>query len=59
MAMNAYCELIDKICLETIPGYTPSRQVVVKGKYEKGAILTASIKRPITASINIKIVVGD
>ena len=53
---NEYCDLIDKVCLEVIPGYKVIPKLTVKGDYEPNP---STRKHGVPAcAINIKIKIG-
>lgn len=55
--MNDYCELIEKICIDTIPGYQPTRRVLVTGAYS--AENTTATSRPaLRANFKVNLKIG-
>ena len=56
---NSYTDMIERLCVEVIPGWTPPVQVRITGRYAMGDTVTElQAKTPGTNHININIKLG-
>lgn len=55
---NEYCKLIDKLCCDVIPGYTPVKMIVVTGEYALNPDAPSPVYVAPSLSLEVKIKFG-